>query len=62
MAASDYFSGRPIALKKIPDEIIMYDLIDKHHWTPDQIRNMRAKDIKALTLISSIGAKIRNKK
>jgi hypothetical protein len=63
MAASDYAAGRqqPI-FRKIPDELVMYDLVDRYHWTPDQIRAMKFKDIKALTLISSICSKVQKTK
>ena len=60
LAASDLASGRPLRIKNMPEELIMYSLMEKHHWTPDQIRKIKYKDIKAMLGIDSIFQKVRD--
>ena len=62
MAAADLASGRPVLAPLVSKEITMFLLAKEFHWTPNQIKEQDAKDIKALIKILSIYNKVYNKK
>jgi len=62
MAAADLANGRPVLAPLVSKEITMFLLAKEFHWTPKQIKEQDAKDIKALTKILSIYNKIQNRK
>jgi hypothetical protein len=62
LAATDLAGGRAVAIKPVPVEITMFLLAKEFHWTCDEIRNSRVKDIKGITTILSTYNRIKNEK
>jgi hypothetical protein len=44
-------SGHKITVNPVPDEMIYFTLAKEFGWTPSQIKNEKAKDIKAIMTI-----------
>jgi hypothetical protein len=61
MAMSDYASGRNISVKPVPDELMFFSFAKEFHWTPDQIRSMKAKDVEAMTTMLNVYNRVKNK-
>ena len=61
MAMGDYASGRGISVKPVPDELTFFSFAKEFHWTPDQIRAMRYKDVNAMILMLNVYNKVKNK-
>ncbi|MCD6435529.1 MAG: hypothetical protein J7L15_04005 [Clostridiales bacterium] len=53
IAASDLARGKNISIKPIPDEVTYFVLAKEFGWTPQQVKEQNAKDIKAITVILS---------
>lgn len=60
MAAADLALGRPISARPVPYEIIWFLLAKEFGWSPKQIKEMDAKDVRAMTHLLSAYNRVKN--
>ncbi len=60
MAAADLALGRSISVSPVPDEIIWFLLAKEFGWSPKQIKEMDAKDVRAITHLLSTYNRVKN--
>ena len=60
MAAADLALGRVISVRPVPDEIIWFLLAKEFGWSPKQIKENDAKDVRAITHLLSTYNRIKN--
>ena len=58
---SSFSHGKPVSGNSNTDEITYFLLAKEFGWTPNQIREMNAKDVKAIITMLSIYNKVRNR-
>ena len=60
MAAADLALGRKIHVNPVPDEIVWFLLAKEFGWSPKQIKEMNAKDVRAMTHMLSTYNRVKN--
>jgi len=60
LAAADLALGRTISVRPIPDEITWFLLAKEFGWSPKEIKEMEAKDVRAMTHLLSTFNRVSN--